>query len=59
MRIVQGDLLKHRLNDHVYEAVSVDDGIFILKRDGSPYRLWLGKLELELFFDIITFRTGD
>ena len=51
MKIVEGDRLRHKLTGQLYELKTVKDGTFILESEETPYRLWYGERDLELFFE--------
>jgi hypothetical protein len=51
MRIVEGDRLKHKLTGQFYELKIVKDGTFVLESQDTPYRMWFGERDLELFFE--------
>jgi hypothetical protein len=51
MRIVEGDRLKHKLTGQLYELTIVKDGTFVLESRDTPYRMWFGERDLELFFE--------
>jgi len=44
--------LKHRLTGQLYELKMIKDGIFILESEDTPYRMWFGETDLELFFEM-------
>jgi hypothetical protein len=50
MRIVEGDRLKHKLTGQLYELKSIKEGTFVLESEETPYRMWFGEKDLELFF---------
>jgi hypothetical protein len=52
MRIVEGDRLKHKLTGQLYELKTIKDGTFILESEDTPYRMWFGERDLELFFEM-------
>jgi len=52
MRIGQGDRFKHKLSGQIYEVKSVKDDTFILESADSPYRMWFGEGDVQLFFEI-------
>jgi len=52
MRMAEGDRLKHRLTGQLYELKIIKDGIFILESEDTPYRMWFGETDLELFFEM-------
>jgi hypothetical protein len=52
MRIVEGDRLKHKLTGQLYELKIIKDGAFILESEDTPYRMWFGEADLELFFEM-------
>ena len=43
--------MKHRLTGQLYELKTVKDGTFILESEDTPYRMWFGERDLELFFE--------
>ena len=49
--MVQGDRLKHRFTGQLYELKTVKDGTFILESEETPYRMWFGERDLEIFFE--------
>ena len=51
MRIVEGDRLKHKLTGKLYELKIIDQGTFVLESEQTPYRMWFGQKDLELFFE--------
>jgi hypothetical protein len=51
MRIVEGDRLKHKLTGQLYELKIIRDGAFVLESKDTPYRMWFGERDLELFFE--------
>ncbi len=52
MRIGQGDRFKHKLTGQIYEVKIIRDDTFILESADSPYRMWFGEGDLELFFEM-------
>jgi len=52
MRIGQGDRFKHKLTGQIYEVKIMKDDTFILESADSPYRLWFGEGDMELFFEM-------
>jgi len=51
MRIVEGDRLKHKLTGYLYELKTIKEGAFVLESKETPYRMWFGERDLELFFE--------
>lgn len=51
MKIVEGDKLKHKLTGQLYELKTIKDGTCILESEETPYRMWYGERDLELFFE--------
>jgi hypothetical protein len=51
MRIVEGDRLKHKLTGQLYELKIIKQGTFVLESEKTPYRMWFGERDLELFFE--------
>jgi len=51
MRIVEGDRLKHKLTGKLYELKIIHQGTFVLESERTPYRMWFGQKDLELFFE--------
>jgi hypothetical protein len=51
MKIAEGDRLKHKLTGQLYELKTIKDGTFILESEETPYRMWFGERDLELFFE--------
>ena len=52
MRIGEGDRFKHKLTGQIYEVKIIKDDTFILESADSPYRMWFGEGDLELFFEM-------
>ncbi len=52
MRIGEGDRFKHKLTGQIYEVKIIKDDTFVLESKDSPYRMWFGEGDLELFFDM-------
>ena len=52
MKIGQGDRFKHKFTGRIYEVKIIKDDTFILESADSPYRLWFGGGDLELFFEM-------
>jgi hypothetical protein len=50
MRIAEGDRLKHKLTGQLYELKIIKEGTFVLESKETPYRMWFGERDLELFF---------
>jgi hypothetical protein len=51
MRIAEGDRLKHKLTGQLYELKIIKEGTFVLESEDTPYRMWFGERDLELFFE--------
>lgn len=51
MRIAEGDRLKHKLTGRLYELKTIKAGTFVLESKETPYRMWFGERDLELFFE--------
>jgi hypothetical protein len=51
MRISEGERFKHKFTGQYYEVKLIHEDTFILESADSPYRMWFGKGDLELFFD--------
>ena len=51
MRIAEGDRLKHKLTGRLYELKIMKEGTVVLESEETPYRMWFGERELELFFE--------
>jgi hypothetical protein len=51
MRVVEGDRLKHKLTGRLYELKTIKDDTFVLESEETPYRMWFGERDLELFFE--------
>ena len=58
MRIGQGDRFKHKLTGQMYEVKIIKDDTFILESTDSPYRMWFGEGDLELFFEMAKRKKG-
>jgi hypothetical protein len=53
MRIVEGDRFKHKCSGQLYEVKIIKEDTFILKSADSPYRMWFGEGDLELYFEMV------
>ncbi|HVP78552.1 MAG TPA: hypothetical protein VMV04_11715 [Thermodesulfobacteriota bacterium] len=42
--------MKHRLTGQLYELKIIKNGTFVLESEKTPYRMWFGERDLELFF---------
>ena len=52
MKIAEGDRFKHKLTGQLYEVRIIKEDTFILESPETPYRMWFGEADLELFFEI-------
>ena len=52
MKIAEGDRLKHKLTGRLYELRIIKEDTFILESAETPYRMWFGEADLELFFEM-------
>lgn len=43
--------MKHRLTGRFYELKTARNGTFILESEDTPYRMWFGEHDLQLFFE--------
>jgi hypothetical protein len=59
MRIAEGQRFKHKFTGQYYEVKIIKEGTFILESADSPYRMWFGEGDLELFFDMGEKRNRD
>jgi hypothetical protein len=50
MKIAEGDRLKHKLTGQLYQLKMMKEGTFVLESQDTPYRMWFGERDLELFF---------
>jgi len=57
MAFVEGDRFKHKLTGQLYEVKVIKDGTIVLKLEDTPYRMWFGEADLELFFEMAEKRT--
>jgi len=53
MRVVEGERFKHKFTGQFYEVKIIKDDTFILESADSPYRMWFGEGDLELFFEMV------
>jgi len=53
MRIAEGERFKHKFTGQFYEVKIIKDDTFILESADSPYRMWFGEGDLELFFEMV------
>ncbi len=52
MAFVEGDRFKHKLTGQTYVVKIIKGDTFILESDDTPYRMWFGEADLEVFFEI-------
>jgi hypothetical protein len=52
MAFVEGDRFKHKLTGQLYEVKIIKDDTFVLESEDTPYRMWFGAADLELFFEV-------
>jgi len=57
MAFVEGDRFKHKLTGQLYEVKVIRNDAIILESEDTPYRMWFGEADLELFFEIAEKRT--
>jgi len=53
MAIMEGDILKHKFTEQLYTVRIIKNGTFILESKDSPYRVWIGDGNVDLFFKIV------
>jgi len=59
MRIAEGERFKHKFTGQYYEVKLIKEDTFILESADSPYRMWFGEGDLELFFEMAEKRNRD
>jgi hypothetical protein len=59
MRIAEGERFKHKFTGKLYELKLIKEDTFILESTDSPYRMWFGESDLELFFEMAEKRNRD
>ncbi len=52
MAFVEGDRFKHKLTGQLYEVKVIKDDTIVLEWESTPYRMWFGEADLELFFEM-------
>jgi hypothetical protein len=52
MAFVEGDRFKHKLTGQLYEVKVIKDDTIVLELEDTPYRMWFGEADLELFFEM-------
>ena len=57
MALVEGDRFKHKLTGQLYEVKVIKDDTIVLESEDTPYRMWFGEADLELFFETAKKRT--
>ena len=57
MAFVEGDRFKHKLTGQLYEVKLIENDIIVLESEGTPYRMWFYKADLELLFEMAEKRT--
>jgi hypothetical protein len=58
MAFVEGDRFKHKLTGQLYEVKVIKDDTIVLESEDTPYRMWFGEADLELFFEMAEKRTS-
>jgi hypothetical protein len=59
MRIAEGERIKHKFTGQLFEVKLIKEDTFILESADSPYRMWFGEADLELFFVMAEKRNRD
>jgi hypothetical protein len=54
---VEGDRFKHKLTGQLYEVKVIKNDTIVLGSEDTPYRMWFGEADLELFFETVENRT--
>ena len=57
MAFVEGDRFKHKLTGQLYEVKVIKNDTIVLESEDTPYRMWFGEADLELFFEMVEKRT--
>jgi hypothetical protein len=57
MAFVEGDRFKHKLTGQLYEVKVIKNDTIVLESEDTPYRMWFGEADLELFFETAEKRT--
>jgi len=57
MAFVEGDRFKHKLTGQLYEVKVIKNDTIILGLEDTPYGMWFGEADLELFFEMVEKRT--
>lgn len=57
MAFVEGDRFKHKLTGQLYEVKVIKNDTIVLGSEDTPYRMWFGEADLELFFEMAEKRT--
>jgi hypothetical protein len=57
MAFVEGDRFKHKLTGQLYEVKVIKNDTIVLESADTPYRMWFGEADLELFFEMVEKRT--
>jgi hypothetical protein len=52
MALGKGDRFKHKLTGQLYEVKVIKGDTIILESEDTPYRMWFGEADLELFFEM-------
>jgi hypothetical protein len=52
MAFVEGDRFKRKLTGQLYEVKVIKNDTIVLESEGTPYRMWFGEADLELFFEM-------
>jgi hypothetical protein len=50
MAFVEGDRFKHKLAGQLYVLKVIKDDTIVLESEDTPYRMWFGEADLDLFF---------
>lgn len=57
MAFVEGDRFKHKLTGQLYAVKVIKNDTIVLESEDTPYRMWFGEADLELFFEMAEKRT--
>jgi hypothetical protein len=53
MTIMEGARLKHKFTKQFYTVRIIKNGTFILASEDTPYRIWIGDRDVDLFFEMV------
>jgi hypothetical protein len=53
MAIMKGDRFRHKFTNQMYKVKIIKNGTLILESKDSPYRVWIGDGDVDIFFETV------